>query len=147
MAADSKPSESPYAGLAARIRPEGSCDAQALAAEKAARQPIVRVLLTPGAFILRPLVEPCKVHVDGESVGTLAGGRRLEATLAEGTHQLQIARGRLRRNRIEFTVQSGEISQFLCTAHHSWLDLIFGTALFFALVLPGKFFRVRPFRP
>jgi hypothetical protein len=139
--------ESPYTGLAAKIRPEGSSYAQAVAAERAARQPIVRVAFTRGTFILRRCVEPCRVLVDGQSVGELSSKNKVEATLAPGRHTLQIKRGWLSSNLVELTVKNGDIAQYVCTGHHSLLDLIFGMPAFYALFFPRRFFRLRSFRP
>lgn len=140
-------SESPYAGLAAKIRPEGSSDAQALAAERAARPPVVRLALTQGTLLLRLFTEPCCVLVNGMQVGQLTSRERFEATLVAGKHSVQVTRGWLRSNSCEFEVENGDIAQFLCTGHNAGLDLIFGVFLFYAILLPRYFYHLRQFRP
>jgi hypothetical protein len=140
-------SESPYAGLAAKIRPEGSSDAQAAAAERAVRSPLVRVALTRGTALLRLFTEPCCVLLDGAPVGQLSSREKVEATLAAGQHELQVRCGWLRSDTMQFTVENGDVAQFVCTGHNSGLDLIFGVVLFYAALLPHHFYRLRSFRP
>jgi hypothetical protein len=147
MADPSPSSESPYAGLAEKIRPEGSSDAQAIAAERAARPPVVRLALTRGTLLLRALSEPCRVLVDGTQVGQLTSQERFQVALAAGNHSVQVTRGRLRSNACEFDVANGDIVQFLCTGHNAGLDLIFGVFLFYAALRPSHFYHLRPFHP
>jgi hypothetical protein len=147
MVDPSPSSKSPYAGLADKIRPEGSADVQALSAERAARPPIVRVALARGTLLLRPFSEPCCVVVDGTQVGQLTSQERFQLALAAGNYSVQVTRGWLRSNVCEFSVANGDVVQFLCTGHHAGLDLIFGVALFYAALWPSHFYRLRPFHP
>lgn len=133
--------------MAAKIRPEGSPDARAIAAERAARPPVVRLALARGTLLLRPLSEPCRVFVDGVQVGQLSSQERCQAALAAGNHSVQVTRGWLRSNACEFQVENGDIVQFLCTGHNAGLDLIFGVFLVYAALLPHHFYHLRPFRP
>jgi len=146
MVGDSTGSQSPYAGLAGRIRPEGSSDARVIEAEKVLRQPIIRVALTPGTFLLRPCIEPCRVLLDGQVVGKLTSRNKFEVLVDPGTHTLHVARGWLGSNHVDVSSKNGDIAQYVCTGHHSLLDLIFGFALLYASLLPSRFFRLRPFR-
>src|SRR4029450_6351689 len=147
MSADSMPSESPYSGLAAKIRPGGSSDAQAVAVERASRSPRVRVALTRGTAILRPFTETCTVLVNGAPVGRLSSRDKVEVVLVAGNHTLQINCGWLRSNLVELRVEHGDIAQFVCTGHNSGLDLAFGVVLFYAIMMPHRFFHLTSFRP
>ena len=145
MSAES--SLSPYAGLAAKIRPEGSRDAQAIAAQRAAREPILRIVLRPGFVLLRWLAEPCLVLVDGQRRGELRSGVKFEASVPAGRHSVQVTRAWLGSQRVEIEVQNGEIAQFHCTGHNSPFDLCFGLALLFGVLLPSRFYWLTAFRP
>jgi|GEM_PF-6976989 hypothetical protein len=140
-------SESPYTGLAAKIRPGGSSDAQAIAAQRASQPPRLRVALARGFVLLRPLTEPCMVLVDGVAVGRLSSRDQVEAVLAAGDHTLQVQRGWLRSNVIELKVGNGDIAQYVCTGHNSGLDLVFGVVVAYAILMPNRFFHLTLFRP
>jgi hypothetical protein len=139
---------SPYAGLAAKIRPGGSIEAQAIAAEKAKRPPRLRIALSRGTFVLlQALIEPCRVLVDGVPVGMLTSEKTFETTLPAGSHSLQIACGLLRSNPLRVDVSNGDSCQFICSSRNSALDLFFGMTLFCMLVVPFRFYTLREFRP
>jgi hypothetical protein len=145
MDTDSAAPLSPYAGLAAKIRPDGSRDAQANAAERALRQPILRIALRPGFILLRPFIEPCRVLVDGHSLGGLTSSTNFEAAVAAGQHTVRVVRGWLSSNVMDVHLANGDIAQFLCSGHNSLLDLVFGLAILFAAFLPRRFYWLKPF--
>ena len=147
MSSDSFSTDSPYAGLASRIRPGGSADAQAIAAQRASQPPRVRVALARGILPLRLLTEPCQVFVDGASVGRMSSRDKVEAVVAPGKHTLQVRSGWLRSNAVELGLGNGDIAQFVCTGHSSALDLMFGMFLIYATLIPQRFFRLSSFRP
>jgi hypothetical protein len=139
---------SPYAGLAARIRPGGSVEAQAIAAERAKRPPRLRIALTRGTFgLLQALIEPCRVLVDGVPVGVLTSEKTFETDLAPGSHSLQIACGLLWSNPVRIEVVNGDVAQFICSSRNSALDFFLGMTLFCMLVVPFRFYTLREFCP
>jgi len=143
MSADN--SLSPYAGLAAKIRPEGSRDAQAQAQERAAREPLLRIAMRPASILLRWLTEPCQVLVDGQPLGVLRSDQKFEAAVTAGRHCVQVSGGWLRSPSASVEVQNGEIAQFLCTGHNALLDLVFGLVLLYGVLLPGRFYWLTAF--
>jgi len=142
----SESSLSPHAGLAAKIRPEGSRDAQALAAQRAEREPMVRIALTPGFILTGWLFEPCRVLVDGQPLGRLRSAEKFEAKLAAGRHTVKVTRGWLSSQEANVELGNGDIAQFLCRGHNSLLDLLLGLALLFGVLLPWRFYWLTPFR-
>jgi hypothetical protein len=140
MSADD--SLSPYAGLAAKVRPEGSRDAQAQAKERGAREPLLRIVLRPPVFGWLP----CSVLVDGQPRGTLRSGQRFEVTLPAGRYSVQVASGWLRSPAVNVEVQNGDIAQFVCHSHNSVLDYLFGLVLVYGVLLPGRFYWLKPFK-
>jgi hypothetical protein len=138
MSADE--SLSPYAGLAAKVRPAGSRDGQAQAKDRAAREPILRIVLRPALLSL-----PCRVLVDGQPRGMLRRGERFEVTLPEGRYGEQVSSGWLRSPAVYVEAQNGDIAQFVCHGHNALLDFLFGLVLVYGLLLPGRFCWLRPF--
>jgi len=135
-------SKSPYAGLAAKVRPEGSRDAQAQAKERAAREPLLWIALRPGLLDWLP----CRVLVDGQPRGKLRSGQRFEVTVPAGRYSLQVASGWLRSPAVNVEVQNGDIGQFVCHGHDSTLDFLFGLVLLYGVLLPGRFYWLKPFK-
>ena len=140
MSADD--SLSPYAGLGARVRPEGSRDAQSQAKERATREPLLRIVLRPALFSWLP----CSVLVDGQPRGLLSSGQRFEVTLPAGSHLVQVSSGWLRSPVVNVYLQNGDIAQFVCHGHNSVLDYLFGLVLVYGVLLPGQFYWLKRFR-
>jgi len=138
MSADD--SLSPYAGLASKVRPEGSRDAQAQAKERAARDPLLRIVQRPGLFR-----SSCGVLVDGQPRGMLRSGQRFEVTVPAGRYSVQVSSGWLSSPAVNFEVQNGDIAQFVCHGHNSLLDFFFGLVFLYGVLLPGRFYWLKPF--
>jgi hypothetical protein len=145
MTADPQKSLSPYAGLASQIRPQGSTDARAYAAERASRPPVVRVALVTGNALLRPFTEPCQVLVDGRPVGIVSSHQKFESAIAAGEHRICVAAGRLRSNVVAMDVENGDIAQYVCAGHNSLLDFMFGLTALYIIAFPHRFFWIKSF--
>lgn len=136
-------SPSPYAGLAAKIRPSGSV---ALATERASKPPVLQFALSRGMALLMPLVEPCGIFVDGKSAGHLTSDQRSTIQTTAGKHSIQVRSGLWRSTCIDIKVENGQVRQFVCTGHNSRFDFLFGMFFVVGLLLPWRFFILREFR-
>lgn len=117
-------SASPYAGLARKIRPQGS---PALT-EHLATDPVVVVIRSTESVFTRNLFLatlnlfrfavtslPFNVVLDGNIVASLTAGERSETPVAPGEHRLWVSNALAASRAFKFTVGPGQRIRFACS--------------------------------